>query len=51
MSTKDRLIERIAALSTPRDYEAEKLSDGMVDSLPPEGNTHTFGISMKLNGQ
>ena len=33
----DRLAERINNLSIPRDYAAEKVPDGLVDSLPPEG--------------
>ena len=33
----DRLGERIINLSSPRDYKKEKVPDGLVDSLPPEG--------------
>ena len=33
----DRLAERINNLSIPRDYAAEKVPEGLVDSLPPEG--------------
>ena len=33
----DRLMERIGGLSNPRDYAAEKVPEGLVDSLPPEG--------------
>ena len=37
----DRLVERLTALTTPREYEKEKVPDGLVDSLPPEGkNLH-----------
>ena len=38
ISGKERLQERIIMLSTPRDYRAENLADGLVASLPPEGN-------------
>ena len=34
----DRLAERIGSLSSPRDYQAEKVPEGLVDSLPPEGS-------------
>ena len=34
----DKLIERITALSTPRDFHLEKLPEGLIDSLPSEGN-------------
>ena len=33
----DRLAERINNLSCPRDYHTERVPDGLVDSLPPEG--------------
>ena len=33
----DRLAERINNLSLPRDYPSEKVPEGLVDSLPPEG--------------
>ena len=33
----DRLAERINNLSCPRDYQTERVPDGLVDSLPPEG--------------
>lgn len=33
----DRLAERITNLSCPREYQSEKLDDGLIDSLPPEG--------------
>ncbi len=33
----DRLMERIGGLSNPRDYAAETVPEGLVDSLPPEG--------------
>ncbi len=33
----DRLAERINNLSLPREYAAEKVPEGLVDSLPPEG--------------
>ena len=39
----DRLVERLTALTTPREYEKEKVPDGLVDSLPPEGkNLHSL---------
>jgi ubiquitin-conjugating enzyme E2 D/E len=34
----DKMAERLAALTTAREYEKEKIADGLVDSLPPEGN-------------
>ncbi|XP_064640709.1 uncharacterized protein LOC135495754 [Lineus longissimus] len=32
----DKLAERLAALTTAREYEKEKIAEGLVDSLPPE---------------
>ncbi|KAK2147841.1 hypothetical protein LSH36_532g06041 [Paralvinella palmiformis] len=32
----DKLVERITALSTPRDFHLEKLPEGLIDSLPSE---------------
>ena len=36
----DKLVERINNLSIPRDYAAEKVPEGLVDSLPPEGKVN-----------
>ena len=33
----DKIAERINTLSNPRDYQKEKVPDGLVDSMPPEG--------------
>ena len=41
----DKLAERIASLTTPREYEKERIADGLVDSLPPEGK---FVISVPI---
>ena len=38
VSKVDRIAERINSLSAPRDYQKEKIPEGLVDSLPPEGN-------------
>ena len=39
----DKLVERINNLSNPRDYCAEKVPEGLVDSLPPEGSHGSGG--------
>ncbi|ELT98217.1 hypothetical protein CAPTEDRAFT_186751 [Capitella teleta] len=41
----DRLAERITNLSCPREYQSEKLDDGLIDSLPPEGGIFRLFIS------
>lgn len=33
----DKLAERMTNLSCPRDYQAERVPEELVDSLPPEG--------------
>ncbi|ELU14345.1 hypothetical protein CAPTEDRAFT_220586 [Capitella teleta] len=38
----DRLAERITNLSCPREYQSEKLDDGLIDSLPPEVLLNVF---------
>ena len=41
----DRLMERIGGLSNPRDYAAETVPEGLVDSLPPEGIFPFFSLN------